>query len=205
MLFRQDTLEAIVRGRVDLAFRRWASPRVRVGTRLHTAAGLIEVTELAEVRADGIGEGDARRAGFGAVAGLMAMLGNYPDRPIFRIGLRHAGADPRIALREDADVSDAALAAILARLARMDAASDGPWTHATLRLIARRPATLAARLAADLGIEPARFKPRVRRLKALGLTESLEVGYRLSLRGEALLRNCDRGLPATSHLESPGK
>jgi len=31
------------------------------------------------------------------------------------------------------------------------------------------------------------FKANVRKLKALGLTESLEVGYRLSPRGEALL------------------
>jgi hypothetical protein len=31
------------------------------------------------------------------------------------------------------------------------------------------------------------FKQRVRRLKALGLTESLQVGYRLSPRGMAFL------------------
>jgi hypothetical protein len=31
------------------------------------------------------------------------------------------------------------------------------------------------------------FKLNVRKLKALGLTESLEVGYRLSRRGAALL------------------
>jgi hypothetical protein len=31
------------------------------------------------------------------------------------------------------------------------------------------------------------FKANVRKLKALGLTESLDVGYRLSPRGEALL------------------
>jgi hypothetical protein len=31
------------------------------------------------------------------------------------------------------------------------------------------------------------FKANVRKLKALGLTESLDIGYRLSPRGEALL------------------
>ena len=36
-------------------------------------------------------------------------------------------------------------------------------------------------------MERLRFKERVRRLKALGLTESLEVGYRLSPRGQAFL------------------
>jgi hypothetical protein len=58
-----------------------------------------------------------------------------------------------------------------ARLDRLDrAARDGPWTAATLRLIADRPA----------------FKTDVR-IKELGLTESLEVGYRLSPRGRVLL------------------
>ena len=36
-------------------------------------------------------------------------------------------------------------------------------------------------------MEKAVFKSRVRKLKALALTESLEVGYRLSPRGEAVL------------------
>ena len=35
------------------------------------------------------------------------------------------------------------------------------------------------------------FKQRVRRLKELGLTESLEVGYRMSPRGKAYLRQTD--------------
>jgi hypothetical protein len=51
----------------------------------------------------------------------------------------------------------------------------------------RRPATLAADLAAELGRETQPFKADVRRLKELGLTESLEVGYRLSPRGDAVL------------------
>ena len=42
-------------------------------------------------------------------------------------------------------------------------------------------------LAADLGVERPAFKLNVRKLKGLGLTESLGTGYRLSPRGEALL------------------
>ncbi|HEX5894931.1 MAG TPA: hypothetical protein VFY47_01300 [Thermoleophilaceae bacterium] len=72
------------------------------------------------------------------------------------------------------------------RLARLDAASrHGPWTAAALDLIAERPGTRAPDLAASLGRETARFKADVRKLKELGLTESLEVGYRLSPRGRA--------------------
>ncbi|MDX1390156.1 MAG: hypothetical protein R3344_13265, partial [Acidobacteriota bacterium] len=74
------------------------------------------------------------------------------------------------------------------RLARFDASSRrGPWTERTLSLIRERPATLAATLAAEKGWETAWFKRNVRKLNALGLTESLEVGYRLSPRGSAFL------------------
>ncbi|HEU4546515.1 MAG TPA: hypothetical protein VFR88_09515, partial [Microlunatus sp.] len=44
-----------------------------------------------------------------------------------------------------------------------------------------------ADLAAELGRERDDWKRDVRKLKALGLTESLEVGYRLSPRGRAFL------------------
>jgi hypothetical protein len=42
-------------------------------------------------------------------------------------------------------------------------------------------------LAAAERLEVPRFKRRVRRLKELGLTISLDVGYRLSPRGRAFL------------------
>ena len=104
-----------------------------------------------------------------------------------RIEFRLAGPDPRIALRERSDISPEERAEIDARLARLDAASrHGPWTAAVLELIAERPGTRAPDLAASLGRETARFKADVRKLKELGLTESLEVGYRLSPRGRAL-------------------
>jgi Mn-dependent DtxR family transcriptional regulator len=70
----------------------------------------------------------------------------------------------------------------------MDAGSSvGPWTEATLRAIDERPATRAATLAESFGRDAPSFTSDVRRLKALGLTESLEVGYRLSPRGRAFL------------------
>ena len=45
----------------------------------------------------------------------------------------------------------------------------------------------AGDLADAAGMVRKDFKGRVRKLKALGLTESLAVGYRLSPRGEAVL------------------
>ena len=62
-----------------------------------------------------------------------------------------------------------------------------PWTREALALIEANPARRAPDLAAELGRETAPFKRDVRKLKELGLTESLEIGYRLSPRGAALL------------------
>ena len=79
-----------------------------------------------------------------------------------------------------------------ARLERLDrASSHGPWTMATLHLIRRRPHTRAPDLAAELGRERDPFKIDVRKLKNLGLTESLQVGYRISPRGRAVLATLD--------------
>jgi hypothetical protein len=54
-----------------------------------------------------------------------------------------------------------------------------------LDLIERFPGRRAGDLAAMLGWPTADFKQRVRRLKSLGLTLSLEVGYRLSPLGSS--------------------
>ncbi len=92
--------------------------------------------------------------------------------------MRYVGADPRLELREDADLSREALAELRRRLARMD--RDQPWTEAYLRLIAANPGVVARELATHVGMERDPFKIRVRRLKDLGLTESLDVGYRIA-------------------------
>jgi predicted transcriptional regulator len=67
--------------------------------------------------------------------------------------------------------------------------SFGPWTQQTLRMIAEQPGVRAPDLASSVGRETKPFKVDVRKLKDLGLTESLPVGYRLSPRGRALLRH----------------
>jgi len=95
-------------------------------------------------------------------------------------------AAPRLA--DQADLDHTEVADITGRLARLDAAAtDGPWTGATLRLIKEKPGVVSTELATELGRERAPFKVDVRKLKRLGLTISLDVGYRLSPRGEAYL------------------
>ena len=61
------------------------------------------------------------------------------------------------------------------------------WAVPVLLLIRDNPAVVSTDLAAKMGMERLSFKQRVRRLKELGLTESLEVGYQLSPRGEAFV------------------
>ena len=71
---------------------------------------------------------------------------------------------------------------------RFDRASRrGPWTRTTLELIAAHPAARAADLAPMLKRDTASLKADIRKLKELGLTESLTTGYRLSKRGQAYL------------------
>jgi hypothetical protein len=190
VLIRRTTLDAIRDGRVRLQFRRWSRPRVRVGTKLRTAVGLVEVLAVDEVSPSAITDADARAAGAADRAAALAGLRGAPGDPLFRIELRYAGPDPRVALREDAALGGDELAALRDRLDAIDARSrHGPWAWRVLELIDRRPATRAADLAAELGRERLPFKADVRRLKELGLTESLEVGYRLSPRGRAVLRS----------------
>lgn len=188
MLFRQDALDRIRDGRVSVVFRRWRQARVRAGSRLRTMIGLVEVRAV-DVVAD-VTEDDAARAGYADADALRRDIPGAADRPLYRIEVGFAGADPRIELR-DQDVSEADLA----RLSRMDDGRRGPWTRRVLTLIRDRPAVRAGDLYADAGYpDMPTFKRDVRRLKELGLTESLAVGYRLSPRGAAALNR----MPDTS-------
>lgn len=187
MLFKAGVLDGIGSGAVTLAFRRWAKPSVREGSTIRTAAGVIEITAVTQVKSSDIGNSDARNAGYASPEALLASLRQGPGQ-IYRIALRLIGADPRAALRA-AIPSAQELDGIKARLARMDASRDQPWTLSMLRLIAEQPGSRARDLADIAGREMLAFKTDVRKLKELGLTESLETGYRLSPRGRAVIRH----------------
>lgn len=176
MLIRKETLDAIAAGRVTLAFRRWRRPTVRAGGALKTAIGVLAIEAVDEVRPDDLAERDAKAAGY---AGLEALRSEIKDRPgtLYRIRLRLAGPDPRVALCERDEMPPGEMAALLDRLQRW------PWAAAALGLVAANPGIRAADLASLEGLETRTFKGRIRRLKEVGLTESLAVGYRLSPRG----------------------
>jgi hypothetical protein len=182
VLFRARDLEGIAAGRIDLAFRRWERARVKPGTRIRTAVGVIAIDAVDVV--DDVTEEDVRRAG---LASRAEALGDGRPGRLHRIELHLAGPDPRIALRDGEPTADD-----FARIDRL------PWALDYLRAIAERPGVRAADLAESFGIEKRLFKPRVRRLKELGLTESLERGYRLSPRGRALVDQLPRRVGPSS-------
>ncbi len=185
MLLPPRIATGVADGSVTLAFRRWEVPRVRVGSTFVTTAGVLRVDAVDQV-AD-VAETEVAATGASSRAEVVRQL-QGTDRPLFRIGLSYVGPDPRVALRESAELTADDLATIRARLARLDrASSHGPWTRRVLRLIEARPAVRAPDLAAGLGRETAPFKIDVRKLKSLGLTHSLAVGYELSPRGRAYL------------------
>ena len=194
MLLPAAIARAVADGSVTLAFRRWAEPRVRVGSTFRTRAGVVRVDEVTPVDPATITDEDARAAGVARADTVRRRLRDDEGLTTYRVRLSWAGPDPREALRADADLSDADVAGIDVRLERLDrASSHGPWTMAVLDAIRRRPATRAADLAAEeFGRERDPFKIDVRKLKNLGLTHSLEVGYELSPRGEEYLRRTSR-------------
>ena len=185
MLIERRIRAGIISGEITVLYRRWRRPQVVAGHVYRTSAGRIAVDSIEEVRGP-ISDADARRAGQPDAAA--AMRGD-PDATLYRLAIRHLDEpDPRDELAASADLSGADRAEIDRRLARLDQASSfGAWTRPTLQAIADRPGVRAADLAASFGRETAPFKIDVRKLKNLGLTISLEVGYRLSPRGAAYL------------------
>jgi hypothetical protein len=188
VLFKRHVLNGLADGTISLAFRRWARPRVQAGSRMRTTIGVLAVDAVDELEVADITEDDARRAGFASRSDLLEDLATQRDGRVYRVSLHVAGPDPRVELRDRDALNGDELAEVERRLARLDAASrHGAWTLTVLRLIRDRPAVRAGDLAPALGQDTQPFKRDVRKLKELGLTESLEVGYRLSARGRSVL------------------
>jgi hypothetical protein len=183
MLLRQEILRGIAEGRVTLAFRRWRRPPPVEGSTLRTPVGVLTLERVTVVDEGDITADDVRRTGM-SPDDLRASLAG--EGTLLRIELQLVSDDPRAVLRERRSTQDERRA-IRARLARLDRVASTPWTLRYLQMIARQPGTVARVLASQVDTELLPFKRRVRQLKELGLTESLDVGYRLSPRGEEVL------------------
>jgi hypothetical protein len=192
VIIRRHFLDGIQKGTVTLAFRRWRRPSVKAGGTLLTAVGLLHIGDIETVELQDISNADARRAGYDDRESLVDELNERKEGKIYRIEFGSLEADPRVALRQRRD-DESELQALIVRLDKLDARADGaPWTRRVMEVIDAHPAVRAGDLCAMVGQERQPFKLNVRKLKALGLTESLEVGYRLSPRGQALLATLRR-------------
>ena len=191
MLFRPSTLQGIADGTVTRAYRTWDRPRVRAGGKQRTPAGVVAFDAVEPVERESLTDADAHAAG---LADLDELLGLVDRRTgtIYRIDLHLAGPDPRVELRETASRRRRRRrghpAPGAARPRQPARAVDG---GGAARASAGSPGMRAVELAASFGRTRDPFKLDVRKLKELGLTESLRPGYRLSPRGKAVLKALD--------------
>jgi hypothetical protein len=187
MLIKNKILDEIKAGNISLLFRRWKRAGVKAGGTQMTQRGVLGIDSVDVVTEDQITDNDARAAGFANKTELLEDLYDR-DEPIYRIAVRWIGEDPRKELRTNDKLTKTEINEIIANLQKLDANSQrGNWTQTYLQMIHDQPNTHAAILAEQIGLDIPRFKPWVRKLKALGLTESLRPGYRLSPRGQKVL------------------
>ncbi len=190
VLFERRLQRGLADGSVRLAFRRWRRAQVVAGRQYRSPIGMVDVHDVRVVDGE-IPAEDALGAGYASVEALLRDLKGPADGALYRLELRRsANADPRGALAESATLGEDELAQLRRRLARLDATRGSAWTLATLRAIQAQPGRRAGDLAPQLGWSELReFKLHVRKLKDLGLTLSLTVGYELSPRGVAYLEH----------------
>ena len=192
LLFTKRFHQGLLDGSVTVTFRRWDKPHVKVGGRYRVhPIGVVEVEAIDAVTVGDITEQDARAGGFQSLAELLAYMAPVAREPltarthVFRVAFKHGGDGDRVPIALETELSADALADLEKRLARMD--QDGPWTRNVLELIGKHPRIAASKLALKLGRETEPFKIDVRKLKKLGLTQSFEVGYEVSPRGQKYL------------------
>ena len=189
MLFERRLREGIREGTITMAFRRWRRCLVVPGGRYRTGDGFVEVVAVDVVEPLSATELEVRQAGYSSRAELLGDLRGSAEWPVYRLRLRRVDeADPREQLADNDRLTAIDVDDLERALDRLDNAAPAAWTRAALGAVAAHAGVRAADLAATLGCEVLAFKANVRKLKALGLTISLDVGYRLSPRGRAYLR-----------------
>jgi hypothetical protein len=201
MLFTADAHPGLASGAITLTFRVWARPQVKVGRRYRVGSRhqkteiWLQVDSVEQVRIDAINATEAVRSGHPDRRGLVAALRRRdPDLDeatvVYRIAFHRVPAPPEPDPSKVDDLTSEDVELIRRRLERLERHRSA-WTLAVLRLIRDQPGVVSTSLAAQIEQERFAFKDDVRRLKKIGLTESLPVGYRLSPRGEAFLRHRD--------------
>jgi hypothetical protein len=193
LLFQKRFHAGLVDGSITRTFRLWDKPHVKpLGRYRVHPIGVVEVVSVLRRPLRELTDRDAKAGGFVSREELLSYMAPVAKAPltedtlVFDVTLRHGGDGDRIPLALEDALTKEDVEAITQRLAKLD--RDTPWTLEVLKLIERRPRVAASKLAASLGRETEPFKVDVRKLKKLGLTQSYEVGYEVSPRGQAWLR-----------------
>lgn len=177
----------VAAGEITVTWRLWRYAHVKPGKTYATGfGGAVMIEDVRAVPVAEVTDADAHEAGLPDAASLVELARNHTGRDVsdhtllYRVRFHYtseAPQKPRLGLEE-----------IQRRLDRLDTASRyGPWTRPTLHLIEDGPGVAARYLAPEVRQPLPDFKLNVRKLKALGLTLSLETGYELSELGQAYL------------------
>ena len=189
LMFTSEDHERVANGEVTVTWRLWKYAHVKPGKQYASGfrfGGSIWVEDVREVRAAEIKDADAREVGQTDAAALIEYARSHtgrevgPETVLYRVQFHYSPQDP--------PKPEHSLDEVSKRLQRLDrAARTGAWTLPTLRLIEENPGVVSRELAPQLGMQRDDFKVNVRKLKNLGLTLSLPVGYELTELGQAYL------------------
>jgi len=189
MLFKQKYLALIAKGDVNTAFRKWKKPTIKTDGTLIIPIGQLKMISVSPIDYEQISDQDIKAAGYNSRNELDRELSTKKEGGLYKITFKLLGEDPRIALREIDEISEEEFTKIENKLARLDSGGAVKnWTLKVLRSIRDHPERRAADLAIDLDYDKLWLKPSIRKLKGMGLTISLPVGYKLSPRGEEVLK-----------------
>lgn len=189
-MFRREDRERVANGEITVSYRLWRTAKVKAGKSYRTPLGTIAIDDVQVIPAAMIARRDVRLAGCKSIAEIRDLAGDHTktnvadDTLLHRVQFRFLGdVAPAPAATRVLDLEELAM-----RLAKMDKRSPrGAWTRAVLQSIDAQPKVPARILCDQLDWERLDFKAHVRKLKALGLTISHEVGYELSDTGRRYL------------------
>ncbi len=188
MLWTNEQRRRILAGEMTTTIRAWQTPQVKAGKRYRFGdeheliVSSVELTESGALSlADFVSAGFESREAFDAV--LPKFANDRHDGPFHVVRFT---LEPR---HEPPPAAPADIGKLLVRLDKLDRLSEhGPWTRDALAIIAANPRVVSTELAGELGRERFAFKADVRKLKAMGLTRSHDVGYEVTGPGRAVLK-----------------
>src|SRR5687767_11144053 len=145
MLFSARFWSGLADGSITVAFRRQKRPTVKAGGTLRSPGGVLFIDSIDPSDAGDISDADLAASRHTRRDELLKML--KPDGQLYRIRFHLHGDDPRVALRDDADLTDADIADLRTKLSRLE------WAAPVLRLIRDNEGVVSTALAPQVGME----------------------------------------------------